>query len=129
MIKIFSIAAAAALALTGAALADPLEGSWRTAADDNGNSGLIEVAPCGAMLCGVLVQAFDGAGADMASDNIGRQMIWDTVSNGDGTYSGKVYSPDRDKTYNSRLVLTGDSLSVSGCVLGFCREGGVWTRQ
>lgn len=129
MIKTYAWAAAALMVLSGAALADPLEGSWRTAADDNGNSGLIEVARCGAMLCGVLVQAFDGTGAEMASDNIGRQMIWDTVSNGDGTYSGQVYSPDRDKTYNSSLVLTGDSLSVSGCVLGFCREGGVWTRQ
>ena len=65
----------------------------------------------------------------MTSDNIGRQLIWDTASNGDGTYSGQVYSPDRDKTYNSYLVLTGDSLSVRGCVLGFCREGGVWSRQ
>ena len=112
----------------GAALADPLEGTWRTAADDNGNTGQIEVASCGAMLCGVLVKAFDGSGAEIPSDNIGRQLIWDTTSNGDGTYSGQVYSPDRDKTYNSYLVLSGDSLSVRGCVLGFCREGGVWSR-
>ena len=102
---------------------------WRTAPDDNGNSGLIEVVPCAAMLCGTLIKAFDGTGAEMTSDNIGRQLIWDTASNGDGTYSGQVYSPDRDKTYNSYLVLTGDSLSVRGCVLGFCREGGVWSRQ
>ena len=32
----------------GAAMADPLEGSWRTTPDDNGNTGLIEVPPCGA---------------------------------------------------------------------------------
>ena len=116
------------IAMAGAAFADPLEGMWRTAQDDNGNSGLIQVAPCGEMLCGTLVKSFDASGAEMATDNIGRQIISQTVSNGDGTYSGKVYSPDRDKTYNSKLVLTGNSLAVSGCVLGICRNGGTWTR-
>ena len=127
--KILALAAAALMTVAGAALADPLEGTWRTAADDNGNSGLIQVAPCGDMLCGILVQSFDPSGAEMTSENTGRQIIFDTVNDGGGNYSGQVYSPDRDKTYNSSLVLTGDSLSVSGCVLGFCREGGVWTRE
>jgi len=40
-----------------------------------------------------------------------------------------VYSPDRDAEYKFRLVLNGDKLSVSGCRIGICREGGVWTRQ
>lgn len=123
------LGAAFAVLSAGAAIADPLEGNWRTAADDNGNSGLITVAPCGAALCGTLVKAFDASGAEIASENVGRQLIWDTTANGDGTYSGKVYSPDRDKTYNSKLVLSGNSLSVSGCVLGICREGGTWTRN
>ena len=60
----------------GAAFADPLEGNWRTPTDDNGNSGLVQVAPCGAALCGTLVQAFDGSGAQMQSPNIGRQIIY-----------------------------------------------------
>lgn len=122
--------AAAAFALLGTvAAADPLEGSWRTAADDNGNSGLIEVSVCGDALCGVLVKAYGPDGAEIASPNIGRQLIWDTHPTGDGeTYQGRVYSPDRDQEYASRLVLTGDSLSVSGCVFGICREGGVWSR-
>lgn len=128
MMKRLALMTLALILAGGAALADPLEGMWQTAADDNGNSGKIEVVPCGAMLCGTLIKAFDAAGAEMASDNIGRQLIWDTTPNGDGTYSGQVYSPDRDKTYTSYLVLSGDSLSVRGCVLGFCREGGVWTR-
>ncbi|OUD09335.1 imidazoleglycerol-phosphate dehydratase [Marivivens niveibacter] len=123
------LGAAFAVLSAGAAIADPLEGNWRTAADDNGNSGLITVEPCGAALCGTLVKAFDASGAEIATENVGRQLIWDTTANGDGTYSGKVYSPDRDKTYNSKLVLSGNSLSVSGCVLGICREGGVWTRN
>jgi uncharacterized protein (DUF2147 family) len=126
--KKLMLAAAALVAMAGAALADPLEGMWKTAPDDNGNSGHIQVVPCGAALCGTLVKAFGPTGEEIPSDIIGRLLIWDTVPDGDGQYSGRVYSPDRDAEYNSKLVLTGDRLSVSGCRLGFCREGGVWSR-
>jgi uncharacterized protein (DUF2147 family) len=113
---------------TGASAADPLEGRWRTAKDDNGNSGLIEVKPCGSKLCGTLIKAYDTSGASVPSDNIGRKIISDTVATGSGSYKGKVYSPDRDKTYSSKLKLSGGKLKVSGCVLGICRDGGTWTR-
>ena len=127
--KTFALTLAAVIGLGSTAFADPLEGNWRTPTDDNGNSGIVQVAPCGEALCGTLTQAFDGSGAAMASDNIGRQIIFDTVPQGDGAYRGQVYSPDRDKTYNSRLQLNGNTLSVSGCVLGICRDGGTWTRN
>lgn len=126
--KRIAITAAALLALAAPAFADPLEGMWRTAQDDNGNSGLIQVAPCGNALCGTLVKSFDASGNDMASANIGRQIISQTVASGGGEYRGKIYSPDRDKTYSSKLQLSGDTLSVSGCVIGICRDGGTWTR-
>ncbi|SFN58783.1 Uncharacterized conserved protein, DUF2147 family [Roseovarius lutimaris] len=111
-----------------AAAADPLEGTWRTAADDNGHSGLIKVAPCGGALCGKLVKSYDSSGKEMASKNIGRNIISETKNTGGGAYKGKVYSPDRDKTYNSRLKLSGDTLKVSGCVFGICRDGGTWKK-
>ena len=121
---------AAVLVIMGAggAMAEPLLGTWRTAADDNGNTGLIEVAPCGQQLCGTLVKSFDGSGKEMASPNTGKMIISETVNAGGGSYKGKVWSPDRDKTYNSRLELVGDKLKVSGCVLGICRDGGSWSR-
>jgi uncharacterized protein (DUF2147 family) len=126
--KKIMMTAAVAIAFAGTAFADPLEGMWRTAKDDNGNSGLIQVAPCGAALCGTLIQSFDANDNEMESANTGSQIISETVANGGGAYRGKVYSPDRDKTYNSRLQLSGDTLSVSGCVFGICRDGGTWTR-
>ena len=126
---LLSAATAFALASVPAFAADPLEGNWRTTKDDNGNSGLITVAPCGDKLCGVLVKAFDANGAEVSSANVGRKLIWDTVNAGGGEYRGKVYSPDRDKTYKSKLILKGNKLTVSGCVFGICREGGVWTRN
>ena len=50
-------------------------------------------------------------------------------SDGGGAYSGgKVYSPDRDKTYRSKMILKGNNLNIKGCILGICRDGGSWTR-
>jgi uncharacterized protein (DUF2147 family) len=122
---------AAALAFGGAAAADDLMGDWRTAPDDNGNTGIVRVVQCGQSLCGTLVQAFDAAGAPMESENVGRQIIWDTNPTGEpGEYRGMVYAPDRDRNYRSRLQLSGNAVSVSGCVMGgaICREGGRWQR-
>jgi uncharacterized protein (DUF2147 family) len=119
----------AVLALgAGMASAEPLLGIWQTAKDDNGHSGLIEVAPCGNKLCGKLVRSYDENGNEMQSDNLGRNIISETVPTGGGSYEGKVYSPDRDKTYNSKLELQGDRLKVSGCVMFICRDGGTWRR-
>ncbi|MCY1127246.1 DUF2147 domain-containing protein [Frigidibacter sp. RF13] len=114
----------------GAAFADPVEGVWKTKPDDNGNFGHVQIAPCGAKLCGVLIKAFDSAGAEAASENVGKQIVWDMSANGDGSYGGgKVWAPDRDKTYKSKMSLSGETLSVSGCVLGgaICRAS-EWTR-
>ncbi|QBY01248.1 DUF2147 domain-containing protein [Rhodophyticola sp. CCM32] len=124
------LAALASIALTGMAHADDLIGDWRTAPDDHGNTGLIRVAQCGAALCGTLIEAFDGAGTTMESEHVGRQIIWETLPEGGGEYRGRLYSPDRDRTYRSRLQLNGDELVVSGCILGgaACREGGRWQR-
>ena len=121
----------AALALTRAtaAQADPVEGMWKTKPDDNGKFGYVEIVPCGPAFCGTLVKAFDPAGAEIDSPNIGKRIVWDMIAEGDGAYGeGKVWSPDRDKTYNAKMKLSGNSLSVSGCVMGFCRDGGTWTR-
>jgi uncharacterized protein (DUF2147 family) len=121
---------AAILATVGSvALADPVEGVWQTKKDDNGNFGHVEIKPCGAAFCGTLIQAFNGEGQPIDSPNIGRQIVWDMVAYADGLYDdGQIYSPDRDKTYNGDMTLSGDALSVRGCVLGICRDGGTWAR-
>jgi uncharacterized protein (DUF2147 family) len=120
--------AVAMIMAAGGASAEPLLGTWRTAPDDNGNTGLIQVAPCGQQICGTLVKSFDGAGKEIASVNNGKLIISETVSAGGGAYRGKVWAPDRNKTYNSKLELSGNTLKVSGCVMGICREGGNWSR-
>lgn len=126
--KTYLIAAALAVFGTGA-FADPVEGIWQTKKDDNGNFGYVEIKPCGPAFCGVLIKAFDSAGKPRESDNIGRKIVADMVAYPDGLYDdGTIYSPDRDKTYNGDMTLSGDNLKVRGCVLGICRDGGTWKR-
>lgn len=111
------------------ALADPIEGTWQTQKDDNGNSGYVQIAPCAGGLCGTLVRSFDPQGNEISSEHTGRAIIWDMQPAGGGRYEGgKVWAPDRDKTYNGKLTLSGDSLDVSGCIMMICRSGGVWIR-
>ena len=109
--------------------ADPIYGLWQTIPDDNGNFGHIEVQDCDGTICGVLMISFDTAGKSIESDNIGKRIIWNMKSKGDDKYGGgKIWSPDTDKTYASKLELVGDELKVSGCVFIVCRDGGTWTR-
>lgn len=109
--------------------ADPIYGLWQTIPDDNGNFGHIEVQDCDGTICGVLMKSFDTAGKSIESDNIGKRIIWNMKSKGDGKYGGgKIWSPDTDKTYASKLELVGDELKVLGCVFIVCRDGGTWTR-
>lgn len=112
-----------------AAQADPVEGLWKTKPDDNGNYGHVQIQPCGPAFCGVLEQAFHADGGLRPSATIGRQIVRDMVAEGEGAYGGgKVWSPDRDKTYGGKMELTGSGLAVSGCVPGLCRDGGTWTQ-
>lgn len=124
------VLAAALVFVAGAALADPAEGVWKTKPDDNGNFGHVEITPCGAAICGTLIKSFDASGTEMASENVGKRIVWDMVAKGGGAYGGgKVWAPDRNKTYNSKMELKGDRLAVSGCVLGgiICRASD-WNR-
>lgn len=117
-----------ALMAAGIASADPATGTWQTQPGDDGAYALVSIAPCGADLCGTLGRAYDTSGAPIDTPNTGRRMIWDMTPNGDGTYGGgKIWAPDRNKTYNSRMTLQGDRLKVEGCVMGICR-GQTWRR-
>ena len=68
--------------------ADDIFGTWQTIADDNGNSGHIDVSACGAKICGVLVNSFDKDGKAFKSVNQGRKLIWDMENKGGGNYGG-----------------------------------------
>lgn len=111
------------------AWADDVYGLWQTTPDDNGNYGHIKVEQCGTKICGTLVKSFNPDGSVLKSENVGKKIIWDMVNKGDGRYAGgKIWSPDRNKTYKSKMTLKGNVLAVKGCVGPICRDGGQWSR-
>lgn len=124
----FSIIAAAVLALAGtAAIADPIEGVWQTQPDE-GAFAHVTIAPCGAAFCGTITRTFkDNAAFD--SPNTGRQIVIDMVPQGGGDYTGRVWRPANDKIYNGKASVSGDRMSLSGCVAGglFCKSQ-TWAR-
>lgn len=127
--RISALAGSLALVASAALANDPVYGVWQTKKDDNGNYGYIDVSACGDKICGILIKSFDTDGKVLESDNTGKKIIWDMENLGDGKYgNGKVWSPDRDKTYKSKMELSGNGLAIKGCILGICRDGGTWTR-
>lgn len=123
-----TILAAAFSVIVTPVLADPVLGVYQTEAGDAGNYAHVEMYKCDDAICGVIRKAFNGAGQQIESDTVGKRMIWDMQAQGSGTYGkGKIWAPDRNKTYRSKMTLSGNVLEVSGCVLGICR-GQTWSR-
>lgn len=122
-----ALLAIACVFAAGAALADPVEGVWRTEVDD-GAYAEITVAACGPFICGTITAAYNEDGSTRESPNVGKQIVWDMVPGGDGSYgSGKIWRPSNGKTYRSKMAVTGDTLKVSGCIGPIC-SGQTWTR-
>ncbi|MEM8740674.1 MAG: DUF2147 domain-containing protein [Pseudomonadota bacterium] len=123
--KVF--AAVLALALPGAALADPT-GLWATEANDQGSYLEIRISQCSgnpALLCGTIETARTADGADPNYAHLGRVMIQDMAEDGANKWDdGTIWAPDEDETYSSKMALSGNVLTISGCVMGglICRD-------
>lgn len=129
MMKSMAVAAFVLMSASVAQAGNPVEGIWKTKVDDNGKYGYVQIKPCGPAFCGTLIKAFDGSGKEYASENVGKKIVWDMKPYDAGVYDdGKVWSPDRNKTYDADMTLKGNALAVRGCVFGICRDGGTWTR-
>ncbi len=119
---------AALLLAAGAAQADGISGTFRTQANDQGQSGLVQFYDCGGKYCGKLVRSFDKSGKEIPSKNTGRNIVANMTEAGGGKFSGgTIWDPGSGKTYKSKMQLQGDVLNVSGCVAVFCKTQ-KWTR-
>jgi len=124
--KKFLLAAALTVFGSGAAMADPVEGIWKTQVDD-GAYAYVTIAPCGAKLCGVITQTFNNTG-EYQSPNLGKSLVWDMVARGGGSYKdGQIWQPSTDKIYSSKMALKGNVLKVSGCWGIICKKQ-TWNR-
>ena len=113
MRRIMLLGAVVWLAGTAVALADPIEGSWKTQAGSSA-----QIGTCGAGYC-----------ITLTSGKFKGKRIGNMSSDGDGGYSGSITDPETDKTYSGSASINGGSLKMKGCVLGglICRSQ-TWTR-
>ena len=110
------------------ALADPALGVWQTEPDRKNLISHIEIRTCGTALCGRVMQAFDTSGTPVETANVGRELFWDLIAQGDGTYDGgTVYVPLLDVTADAKMQLSGNRLEVTGCKGPVC-DGQMWIR-
>ncbi len=121
-----------AVLATSALADDPVDGLWKTQPGDTGGYLHVSIAECGSAICGTIDSAFSADGnQNLEYENLGKQIIWDMVPEGDGSYdNGNIWDPERDKTYRSKMTLDSqNALTVKGCVAGglVCR-GQTWTR-
>lgn len=118
------------LLAAGTASAQDVSGLWQTEAGDEGGFLHVQMAPCGDMMCGTINRAFGNDRKPVEGyEHAGKKMIWDMKADGDGAWKGgKIWAPDRDKTYGSKMELTANGLKVSGCVAGLICRSQLWRK-
>jgi uncharacterized protein (DUF2147 family) len=110
------LALALAAALPARAAAPETYGIWRNPKD----SVHVEVKPCGAGACGVVVWANDKAKADSRKGGvetlIGLTLFRNFVRGKDGLWRGKVFVPDLNGTFSGTAqVLDPRTIRARGC--------------
>lgn len=118
-----------ALAAAQGAPQASIEGRWRS---PGGNS-IIEIAPCGANLCGTVAWASARAKQDAhkATDQlVGTQLLTGLRQGRDGRWQGRLFIPDKNLRVTAKIqVVSPQQLKVSGCALGksMCKSA-LWSR-
>ena len=113
---------------TPAGAAPAITGRWLT----EGGKALVEVAPCGASLCGriakVLVRSTSGVAVDRNNPDPklrGRPIVGLPIltgfTDGGAVWKGRIYDPESGRSYRSELSREGGTLKVKGCFGPFCR--------
>lgn len=125
------------MALAAGAGADGAIGRWKTET----RNGIVEVAPCGASICGRLVGS-DGLKANpnlLDSENsdpklrtrklLGVQLLGGFTRTADAWTGGWVYKADDGKTYKGTVTpIDADHLQVKGCIVWPLCKSQTWTR-
>ncbi len=114
--------------LAAPAFAEPALGIWRTEPDRKNLTSHVQIAPCGAALCGTVLRAYDAQGHEVKTANVGKRLFWDLKPGSGGTYDGgTVFVPLLNVKAQAKAKLSGNSLRVTGCKGPVC-DGQTWTR-
>ena len=129
--KTMILGAVLALAAPMAALAQDVNGRWQSEPGETGSYITVDVASCAsnaAQVCGTIAGVFNADGTPGEQTIVGEPIIWGMEPTTPNNWArGTIWAPDQDKTYSSKMSLSGNTLAVSGCVLFICRSQN-WTR-
>ncbi len=92
-----------------AAVAGDASGVWLR---ENGAS-KVRFAACGQALCGSVIWLRD---ADSPA-HVGQQVFFGMTRTSDNEWEGQAFNPEDGKTYSGKMLLSGSSLTTSGCAL------------
>lgn len=111
----------------GPAFADPASGVWLTEPDNKGQVAHVKVYECTRILCGKIIRTFNSAGQQIEHRNVGKLVFWDMRSSGQGTYQGRAFVPAHNREYAGEIRLSGNRMTVRGCLGPICQNQS-WTR-
>jgi uncharacterized protein (DUF2147 family) len=111
MIRNFIVAGAFLAALSAPALADAIEGNWKTKSGETA-----AIASCGGAYCVTLKTG------KYAGKRIGK------MTGSGGSYSGTITDPANDKTYSGSASISGRTMKMKGCVLSILCRSENWTK-
>ncbi len=111
MKRMMTIAAALMLSGNLAFAGEAIEGNWKTASGETA-----VIGPCGGAFCVTL----------KTGKHAGKQI--GKLAGKGNSYSGEITDPANDKTYSGSGTVSGNSLSMKGCVLKVLCKSQTWTR-
>jgi len=113
MMRKAGLTIAALLFGAGLAMADDIEGRWKTQAGSTA-----AIGGCGGGFC-----------ITLKSGKFAGKMIGKMKAKGANSYTGSITDPETDKTYSGKASISGRSMKMSGCVLGglICKSQ-TWTK-
>ncbi len=108
-------------------MAGDAKGMWLTGPDAKGQVGHVRMAPCGAALCGTVVRAFDKAGREVRTPNVGKRVIWDVKPTSGSAYEGRMHVSQLRADVNGKFEVSDRAMLVKGCLGKLC-QAQKWTR-
>ena len=121
-------AAVALLLVSNPAFAADIEGRWRSP----GGNTIIEIAPCGDVLCGTVAWASDKskkAAAKTTPELVGTQLITGLQEKKPGRWQGKLFIPDKNMRVTAKIELvSAQQLKVGGCAGGVICKSEIWNK-
>jgi uncharacterized protein (DUF2147 family) len=111
MIRKLITAGALVAAMAAPALADPIEGNWKTKSGETAS-----ISNCGGSYCVTLKTG------KHSGKRIGK------MKGSDGSYSGTITDPSKDKTYSGSASISGNTMKMKGCVLSILCRSENWSK-